>query len=152
MKEEGRRERGEKSLFSRAACGPFSGRRLHLSSPPDRAIILGQFPRSIAMPSRVSCQRRTESHSVPAKTQWDCVLRQKTQWNCVLRTLPIALTLWAAAASAFAAGQVRLELVGSQGAALAFQEWNQTLSKAGIKNVRIRSGDGSDKPGVETLG
>jgi hypothetical protein len=44
-----------------------------------------------------------------------------------------------------------LELVGSQAVAMAFQEWNQTLSKAGIK-ARIRPGDGSDKPGIETLG
>jgi hypothetical protein len=70
-----------------------------------------------------------------------------------LLILPVALTLsLAAASSAFAAGQARLELVGSQAVAMAFQEWSQTLSKAGIKNVRIRSGDGSEKVGVETSG
>ena len=70
-----------------------------------------------------------------------------------LFTPSIALSLWVAIASAgFAAGQVRLELIGNQAAAMTFQEWSQSLNKAGVKNVRIRSGDGSEKIGVETLG
>ena len=33
-----------------------------------------------------------------------------------------------------------------------FQEWSQALGKAGIRNVRIRSGDESEKPGIVTEG
>jgi hypothetical protein len=52
-----------------------------------------------------------------------------------------------------AGGQTRLDLVGAdQSAALAFQEWLQVLTKAGIKNVRIRSGDITDKIGIEVQG
>jgi hypothetical protein len=52
-----------------------------------------------------------------------------------------------------AAGTVQLSLVGdSQGSALSFQEWSQALAKAGIRNVRIRSGTEDDKPGIVTEG
>jgi hypothetical protein len=58
-----------------------------------------------------------------------------------------------AATSAFAAGTVQLNLVGSdQGSSLAFQEWGQVLGKAGIRNVRIRSGAEDEKPGIVTEG
>ncbi len=33
-----------------------------------------------------------------------------------------------------------------------FQEWGQTLSKAGITNVRLRAGTETDKVGIETRG
>ncbi len=48
-----------------------------------------------------------------------------------------------------AAGTVELTLVGQgRGAALSFQEWSQTLGRAGIRNARIRSGTEDDKPGI----
>lgn len=57
------------------------------------------------------------------------------------------------AASAHAAGTVRLELVGdSRGSALAFQEWSQALGRAGIRNVRIRSVKEAGKPAIDTRG
>lgn len=52
-----------------------------------------------------------------------------------------------------AAGEVRLELVGeARGSALAFQQWLQALSRAGITNVRIRSGKTTDTVGIEVRG
>ena len=59
-----------------------------------------------------------------------------------------------------ATGRVQLELVGdAQGSALAFQQWLQVLSRAGVKNVRIRSADHSggavpaaDKVGIDVQG
>jgi hypothetical protein len=58
-----------------------------------------------------------------------------------------------ASMAAGAAGRVRLELVGGgPAAALAFQEWNRALSKAGIQDVRLRSGDGSEKPAIDVQG
>ena len=52
-----------------------------------------------------------------------------------------------------AAGRVKLELVGdSPGANLAFQQWGQTLSKAGVRNVTFRSGRPNDKVGIEVRG
>jgi len=57
------------------------------------------------------------------------------------------------AASARAGGTVQLNLVGdARGSALTFQEWAQALDKAGIRNVRIRSGTEDDKPGIVTEG
>ena len=61
--------------------------------------------------------------------------------------------LLAATASARAAATVELNLVGdAQGSAMSFQEWSQALGKAGIRNVRIRSGAEGDKPGIVTEG
>ena len=52
-----------------------------------------------------------------------------------------------------AAGTVQLELVGGRSAAIAFQDWAKALDKAGIPNVRIRSGSDEElKPGIETAG
>jgi hypothetical protein len=51
--------------------------------------------------------------------------------------------------SARAGGTVELTLVGdTQSSALAFQEWARALDKAGIRNVRIRSGTENDQPGI----
>jgi hypothetical protein len=51
------------------------------------------------------------------------------------------------------AATVQLELVGDRSAAGAFQEWGKALDKAGIPDVRIRSGSGEElKPKLETLG
>jgi hypothetical protein len=59
----------------------------------------------------------------------------------------------ALSASAHAGGTVELNLVGdSKASALAFQDWVQALGKAGIRNVRIRSGSEDDKPSIETQG
>lgn len=72
------------------------------------------------------------------------------------RLLPAALTLgiMAAGASALdAAGRVRLELVGGgRGSALVFQEWLRVLSRAGVKDVRIRAGEVTDQVGIEIQG
>jgi hypothetical protein len=63
------------------------------------------------------------------------------------------LLLSAIAASAQAAGTVRLELVGDlRGSAMAFQDWAEALGKAGIQNVRIRAVEDSDNVGVKTEG
>jgi len=52
-----------------------------------------------------------------------------------------------------ATGRVQLELVGdAQGSALAFQQWLQVLSRAGVKNVRIRSAQAADKVGIDVQG
>jgi hypothetical protein len=57
-----------------------------------------------------------------------------------------ALPLWAA-------GQIRLDLIGrSQGSAMAFQDWLQVLGKAGVKNVRFRTGDGTEQVGIDVQG
>jgi hypothetical protein len=62
---------------------------------------------------------------------------------------PLLLVVVLLAAPAHARGTVQLTLVGDgQGAGLSFQEWSQALGRAGIRNVRIRSG--SDKPGIVT--
>jgi hypothetical protein len=68
--------------------------------------------------------------------------------------LPVAAALLAGVASPLrGAGQTRLDLVGdARGSALAFQEWAQVLGKAGIKNVRIRSGEDTDKVGIDVQG
>jgi hypothetical protein len=50
-----------------------------------------------------------------------------------------------------AAGRVRLELVGDAHGP-AFQQWLQTLSRAGVKNVRFRSAQATDKVGIEVQG
>ena len=64
----------------------------------------------------------------------------------------VALNLAAGAALA-ATGQVQLELVGGdRGSPLAFQEWLQTFSRVGIKNVRLRSGQETDKPAIDVHG
>jgi hypothetical protein len=73
------------------------------------------------------------------------------------RRFPLSLltlfVLLAAGAPARAGGTVQFELVGSaQGSALVFQQWAQDLGRAGIRDVRIRSGDASAKPGIETQG
>ena len=53
-----------------------------------------------------------------------------------------------------AAGRVQLELVGEaqQGSPLVFQEWLQALGRAGIKNVRLRSSQESDRPAIDVRG
>lgn len=68
--------------------------------------------------------------------------------------LPLVLLPAAAmASSAQPAGRVQLELVGeARGSALAFQEWLRVLGKAGVKNVRIRSGQATDKVAIEVRG
>jgi hypothetical protein len=68
------------------------------------------------------------------------------------------LAVWVALASGaasplWAAGRVRLDLVGSAaGSALVFQEWAQTLGKAGVKDVRIAADDGNVRPGIDIQG
>jgi len=70
-----------------------------------------------------------------------------------LLSLLFVVGLLAAAAPARAGGTVELNLVGdAQGSAMSFQEWSQALGKAGIHNVRIRSGTEDDKPGIVTEG
>ncbi|NQU24868.1 MAG: hypothetical protein HQ567_26595 [Candidatus Nealsonbacteria bacterium] len=76
-----------------------------------------------------------------------------------MRVRPMLIVLAAAAGSlavaaeASAAGRVQLELVGDgRGASLLFQEWGKALSKAGIRNVRIRSSKPSDKVGIAVRG
>jgi len=52
-----------------------------------------------------------------------------------------------------AAGRVQLQLVGEgRGSALDFQQWMQALSRAGIKDVRLRSSRPTDRVGIEVLG
>jgi hypothetical protein len=66
--------------------------------------------------------------------------------SCLIAALALSVP-------ARAGGTVELTLVGdAQGSALAFQQWAQALGKAGIRNVRIRSGSGTEKPDVETQG
>ncbi len=70
-----------------------------------------------------------------------------------LLSLLFVVGFFIAAMPARAGGTVELTLVGQgQGSALYFQEWSQALGKAGIRNVRIRSGTESDKPGIVTEG
>ena len=69
-------------------------------------------------------------------------------------------SVWTAAALialaggvASGAGQVQVDLIGEgQGTAMAFQQWMQTLSQAGIRNVRIRSAESAGKVGIEVRG
>lgn len=71
------------------------------------------------------------------------------------RFLPLLslITLAAFALPAWAKGTVQLELIGdAQGSAMLFQEWGQALGQAGIRNVRIRGAQETDKVGIETLG
>jgi len=74
----------------------------------------------------------------------------------VRRMLIVAVAvIWpgAAATSRCEAGRVQLELVGqAPGASLAFQQWLRVLSQAGVRNVRIRSGQAADKVGVDVRG
>jgi hypothetical protein len=51
-------------------------------------------------------------------------------------------------------GQVELEIAGDTrlGAGMAFQEWGRALAAAGVQNFRLRGGQESDKPGIETAG
>lgn len=65
----------------------------------------------------------------------------------------VLILLSANASLVRAAGRVQLELVGeARGSALAFQQWLRVLSKAGVKNVRIRAGQATDKVGIEVRG
>ena len=67
--------------------------------------------------------------------------------------IPLVLSALLAAAPAIAAATVQLELVGDpEGSGLLFQDWGQTLSKAGIKGFRLRSATETDKVGIETRG
>ena len=71
----------------------------------------------------------------------------------VLLSLLFVAGFFAAAAPARAGGTVELNLVGdARGSAMSFQEWSQALGKAGIRNVRIRSGTEDDKAGIVTEG
>ena len=73
-----------------------------------------------------------------------------------MRCLPPVLLamLLLFASSAFAAGRVELELMGERqaGAAMGFQQWLQTLARAGVQNVRMRVADAKVKPGIEVRG
>ena len=64
------------------------------------------------------------------------------------------LTLTFVATARGATGQVELELVGSAqlGSPMVFQQWLQTLGRAGVKNVRLRTGQDGDRVGVEVRG
>jgi hypothetical protein len=59
-----------------------------------------------------------------------------------------------AASPLLAAGRVELELVGDSrgGAALGFQQWMQALSRAGIKNFRIRTAQSGDTAKIDVQG
>ena len=47
-------------------------------------------------------------------------------------------------------GHVRLELIGeARDSGLAFQQWLSVLSKARIKDVRIRAGEAADRVSME---
>jgi hypothetical protein len=50
----------------------------------------------------------------------------------------------------FAAGQVRLEVAG--GSPMTFQEWTQSLGRAGVRNVRLRGAEPGDKPAIDVQG
>jgi hypothetical protein len=70
--------------------------------------------------------------------------------SCLPTLLSIILF---AAAPAKGGGTVELELVGdARGSAMLFQEWAQALGKAGIRNVRLRVVEESDKPGIDVQG
>jgi hypothetical protein len=74
---------------------------------------------------------------------------------CHKSLLLLALLLLAGtAAAATPAGRVELEIVGEaqMGAAMAFQEWSQALSRAGIQNFRLRSAQENDKPSIDVRG
>ncbi len=73
---------------------------------------------------------------------------------CRILTASVVLILFAGGPGPVrAAGRVQLELVGdAQGSALAFQQWLQTLSRAGVKNVRIRSAKVADRVGIDVRG
>ncbi len=66
----------------------------------------------------------------------------------------LALALVFLATPLRAAGRVELELVGDArgGAAMGFQEWLQVLSRAGVKNVRIRTAEPGDKAKIDIQG
>lgn len=69
------------------------------------------------------------------------------------RLFPLLFLLALSASPTWAGGTVQLELVGAgQSSALSFQEWSQTLGKAGIRNVRIRSGGENDRPSIDVQG
>lgn len=58
-----------------------------------------------------------------------------------------------AAASAWAGGTVQLEIVGTdQSAAMSLQDWGRAFERAGIPNVRLRSGSETEQPRIETQG
>jgi hypothetical protein len=71
----------------------------------------------------------------------------------ILTALAVLSWFAGSAASLHAAGRVQLELVGdARGSALAFQQWLQTLAKAGVKNVRFRSARAGDEVGIDVRG
>jgi hypothetical protein len=65
-----------------------------------------------------------------------------------------ALCALLTAGAAYAAGHVQLEIVGDQahGSPMAFQEWLQALKRAGVPNVKLRSGRPGDKPEIDVQG
>jgi hypothetical protein len=72
---------------------------------------------------------------------------------------PWALPLFAlsacvfAATPALAAGTVQLEVVGTHPSdALSFQDWGQAFERAGIQNVRLRSGGEAEQPRIDAQG
>lgn len=65
----------------------------------------------------------------------------------------VLLCLLGLASTDVRAATVQLELIGdAQGSALAFQQWGESLSRAGISDFRIRSDSGADGAGIETRG
>jgi hypothetical protein len=76
-------------------------------------------------------------------------MRLKTLIHATLASLLLAPAAWAAPA-----GQVKLEIAGDnrQGAGMTFQQWQQALVAAGVKNFLLRSGQEGEKPSIENLG
>ena len=64
------------------------------------------------------------------------------------------LIVFLLAAPLLAAGRVELELVGDShgGTAMGFQQWMQAISRAGIKNVRIRTAQPNDSAKIDVQG
>jgi hypothetical protein len=71
-------------------------------------------------------------------------------------TLGAALTAWAllAVSPLWAAARVELEVIADarSGAALGFQEWMQTLTRAGVKNVALRTAQAGDQIKIDERG
>ena len=76
-------------------------------------------------------------------------MRHSILITLILTSLPLATTAWAAPT-----GQTQLEIVGDNqlGAGMAFQQWGQALSAAGVENVRLRSANEGDKPAINVGG
>jgi hypothetical protein len=69
--------------------------------------------------------------------------------HSILPSFLVAVVIFLLATAEAGAASVQLELIGdAKGGAMAFQEWMQILGKAGIPNVRIRTANDADKPGI----